>query len=260
MNALPGPHWPGSDEPGTIGAWCSTRAGGISQGPYASLNLGLSVGDDPAAVAENRRRFAAQTGCPVVWLRQVHGSRVVRVSAADAVPGAPVHEADAAWTTETGLALAIQVADCLPVLLALPDGGAVAAAHAGWRGLASGVLQRTVDAVCQGVDRDPGELRAWLGPCIGPAAFEVGAEVLEAFGQAADAADAARFKWRPRADGAPRWLADLPALARDALRASGVRQVGGGDWCTVSDPSRFFSHRRDRLSGRFGAAVWRRRG
>jgi YfiH family protein len=243
-----------------VGAVCSTRAGGVSEGAYASLNLGLAVGDDPAAVAENRRRFAALAGRPVVWLRQVHGTRVLQATAADAAPGAPVHEADAAWTAEPGLALAIQVADCMPVLLALPDGSAVAAAHAGWRGLAAGVLQDTVAAVCAGTGCAPRDLMAWIGPCIGPAAFEVGADVLRAFGQTGSTADPARFRWRPRPDGDPRWLADLPRLGRDLLHAAGVREVSGGDRCTVSEPSRFFSHRRDGRGGRFAAAVWRRRG
>ena len=252
--------WLQADWPDAVGTLTSTRAGGVSQGPYASLNLGIAVGDDPAAVAENRHRFAARAGGPVVWLRQVHGAQVLHASRADAVPDAPPHEADAVWTDEPGLVLAIQVADCLPVLLALPDGRAVAAAHAGWRGLAAGVLQHTVRAVCQGTGRDAGELVAWLGPCIGPTAFEVGADVLQAFALAPRPLDLPRFAWRPRADGAARWLADLPGLARDALAAAGVRQVSGGSWCTVTDPSRFFSHRRDRVSGRFAAAVWRRGG
>jgi polyphenol oxidase len=245
--------------PATVGARAATRLGGVSSGRYASLNLGLAVGDDPTAVAENRRRFAAALdGARPVWLRQVHGTRVLRLRAADAdlwADEAPV--ADAAWTDETGLACTVQVADCLPVLFTSADGGAVAAAHAGWRGLAAGVLEATVAALCEGAGCAPCDLRAWLGPCIGPAHFEVGADVLLAFG-----ADPARggpaFRARTRADGSPGWLADLPALARARLHAAGVDAVSGGAWCTVSDPSRFFSYRRDGVTGRFAAAVWRR--
>ncbi len=236
-----------------VGAWCSTREGGVSAGPYASLNLGTAVGDDPAAVAENRRRFADRLGgAQPLWLRQVHGARVVKADAA-ALQG-PLPDADAAWTDEPGLACVVQVADCLPVLLAHPEGRAVAAAHAGWRGLAGGVLDAAVQALCEGSGTEPGALQAWLGPCIGPAAFEVGADVREAF-----AADAHLLTYAPRPDGDPRWRADLAGLARARLHRLGLRQVHGGTWCTVSDPSRFFSYRRDGVSGRFAAAVWRRR-
>lgn len=235
-----------------VGALCSTRDGGVSAGPHATLNLGAAVGDDAAAVAENRRRFAAQLdGARPVWLRQVHGARVLRLRAADLDAALP--EADAAWTDEPGIACTVQVADCLPVLLAAPDGRAVAAAHAGWRGLAGGVLDAAVAALCDGAGVAPAELQAWLGPCIGPTAFEVGPEVREAF-----AADAAHLVYRPRPDGEARWLADLPALARARLRRAGVRELSGGAWCTVGDRSRFFSYRRDGVTGRFAAAVWRR--
>jgi len=250
-----------------VGALMSTRLGGVSGPPWDSLNLGAAVGDDPAAVAENRRRLAEAAGVPIVWLRQVHGHRVLRRGAAD-IGGEPA-EADAAWTDEPGVALAIQVADCLPVLLAAPDGRAVAAAHAGWRGLAGGILERTVAALCEAAACPPSALHAWLGPCIGPEAFEVGADVLRAFGHAdesagkpAEAADAAtgrpRFRWQPRADGDPRWRADLAGLAADRLRSLGLQQLDGGRWCTVSDPSRFFSFRRDGVTGRLAALVWRR--
>lgn len=235
-----------------VGAWCSNREGGVSTGPHASLNLGTAVGDDPAAVAENRRRFAAQLdGARPVWLQQVHGDRVVR---ADAVaPGEAPPQADASWTDQPGVACVVQVADCLPVLFATTDGRAVAAAHAGWRGLAGGVLDATVEALCAGADARPAGLQAWLGPCIGPEAFEVGAEVREAF-----AADPALLRYAPRADGDPRWRADLVGLARARLRRLGLSVVTGGGWCTVGDASRFFSYRRDGVTGRFAAAVWRR--
>jgi len=235
------------DAPANVGALMSTRAGGVSAAPWASLNLGIAVGDDAAAVAENRRRFAAATGAVPVWLRQVHGARVVPLGRDDDVA------ADAAWTDEPGLACVIQVADCLPVLLARRDGRAVAAAHVGWRGLAGGVIENALSGMCEGSGCTPQDVVAWLGPCIGPRQFEVGADVLAAFPD-----DGTDFVSRPRPDGSPRWLADLPALARKRLARAGVQHVGGGGWCTVEDPSRFFSFRRDGVTGRLAAAVWRR--
>lgn len=239
------PDWPVDAR---IGALMTTRAGGVSAPPFDSLNLGRSGGDDRAAVDENRRRFEAALGVPTRYLSQVHGRRVMRLTHAGPTSG----EADAAVTTEAGLACTVMVADCLPVLFAAPQGRGVGAAHAGWRGLAGGVLASTVQALCEAAACEPQDLSAWLGPCIGPRQFEVGADVLEAFGPAA----VQRFVERRRADGALRWLADLPALARDRLQAAGVNQVSGGTWCTASDPSRFFSFRRDRVTGRMAAAVF----
>lgn len=241
-----------------VGALMSTRDGGVTQGPFASLNLGTAVGDDPVAVAENRRRFAAALGGAPVWLKQVHGTRVVHLGPADVAAGAPTLEADACVTTEPGVACVIQVADCLPVLFAAPGGRAVAGAHAGWRGLAGGVLEATVAALCERSGAAPGEIEAWLGPCIGPTAFEVGDDVLAGFGVEA-AAGHPRFTAQPGQPG--KWLADLPGLAHDRLAALGLTRIGGGHWCTVSDASRFFSFRRDRPvfgnSGRLAAAIWR---
>ncbi|URI11163.1 peptidoglycan editing factor PgeF [Aquincola tertiaricarbonis] len=246
------PDWPA---PAGVGAWMSTRAGGVSAAPWQGLNLGIAVGDEPAAVAENRRRFAEAIGATPVWLRQVHGRTVARLTAADAGRAQPI-EADAAITTERGIACTVQVADCLPVLFCAPEGRAVGAAHAGWRGLAGGVLDATVAALCEATGCAPAELQAWLGPCIGPRQFEVGEEVVLAFG--GSPAGDGRFTPRPRPDGAMRWLADLPALARDRLRQCGVSATTGGAWCTVEDPSRFFSYRRDGVTGRLAAAIWRR--
>jgi hypothetical protein len=229
----------------------STREGGVSGGPYASLNLGSAVGDRPEHVAANRERFAAACGAVPVFLRQVHGTRVVRLDAADAAAPAALHEADASFTTEPGIACTVLVADCLPVLFAAPGGRGVAAAHAGWRGLAAGVLESTVVALCEAAACDPPALEAWLGACIGPSAFEVGADVLEAFG--ADPLQAAP-RFVPGRPG--KWFADLPGLARDRLAAAGVGAVSGGRWCALADASRFFSFRRDRVTGRMGAAVW----
>ncbi|AEG92898.1 peptidoglycan editing factor PgeF [Ramlibacter tataouinensis] len=250
------PQWPA---PPGVRAWCSTRAGGVSAPPYDSMNLGDHVGDDSAAVQANRSRFAGALDARPVFLQQVHGSHTA-VLGLDARDGLP---ADACVTTERGLACTIMVADCLPVLLCDAAGRAVAAAHAGWRGLAGaqgqGILESVV-ARLQALARaaagaQPSEILAWLGPCIGPDAFEVGPEVKAAF-EAQDAGAAALFR-----RGAPgKWLADLPGLARRRLQALGVTRVHGNDggaaWCTVGNPSRFFSHRRDRLSGRFAASIW----
>jgi polyphenol oxidase len=231
-----------------VGALMSTRAGGVSAAPFDSLNLGRSAGDERAAVDENRRRFEAALGVPTRYLSQVHGTRVARLTHAVTASC----EADAAVTTEPGLACTMMVADCLPVLFAAPEARGVGAAHAGWRGLAAGVLEATIGALCEAASCAPAELVAWLGPCIGPTQFEVGADVVAAFGAAA----ATRFVPRPRADGSPRWLADLPGLARDRLHAAGVAQLSSGTWCTASDRLRFFSFRRDRVTGRMAAAVW----
>ena len=245
---------PWTPPPG-VGAAMSLRVGGVSDGPCASLNLGVAVGDDPLAVAANRARFAAALGARPVWLRQVHGTHVLRlVGDTDDTPATP---ADAAWTTQQGVACTVQVADCLPVLFALRDGTAVAAAHAGWRGLAGGVLQATLQALCEGTGARAADVQAWLGPCIGPRQFEVGEDVLRAFGQAPQSADAQRFVYRARADGAPRWLANLRLLAQDRLVAAGVQSVSDAGACTVADPSAFFSFRRDGRTGRMAAAIWR---
>lgn len=239
----------------------STRRGGASTGPWASMNLGDAVGDAPDAVARNRRRFGEAIGARPVFLKQVHGTRVVRVDRADAractEAGAPRIEADASVTTEAGVACTVLVADCLPVLLAAPDGRAVAAAHAGWRGLAGGVVEAALRAVCAAAHCEPGAVHCWLGACIGPRSFEVGADVLAAFGADPAASDPLRFAPRGAADGTPRkWLANLPQLARDRLHAAGARHVAGTTCCTFEDRSRFFSFRRDGVTGRMAAAIW----
>lgn len=252
MRAPPHPDWliPAWNAPG-VGALMSTRAGGTSGGAFTSLNLRDGLGDDPAAVAANRERFANALGGVPVLLKQVHGTRVVRLTAADTAPGRPVPEADASITTEAGVACVVQVADCLPVLLAAPGG--VAAAHAGWRGLAGGVVEQTVAALGEATGTAPRDMHAWLGACIGPRRFEVGPEVLRAFG-ADPAATAASPHFVAHAPG--KWMADLVGLARMRLGALGITRVEGGRWCTVEDGSRFFSFRRDRVTGRMAAAVW----
>lgn len=232
----------------------TTRAGGVSAAPWDTMNLGVAVGDDPAHVARNRALFQDAMGVPPVYLQQVHGTRVLRVRHADV--NAPVIQADACVTTDAGLACVVQVADCLPVLLAAPGG--VAAAHAGWRGLAGGVVEATVRQLCEATGCEPAQIECWLGPCIGPDSFEVGADVLEGFGVQVALADRERF--RPSRPG--KWLANLPLLARDRLAALGITRVSGGTWCTVQDTredgrSRFFSFRRDGVTGRMAAGIWR---
>lgn len=246
--------------PAAVGALMSTRrGGGTSVPPWDGFNLGDAVGDDPAAVAAHRAAFARATGAAPVWLRQVHGTRVVRVAPADAAPGAAAHEADAAVTVEPGVACTVLVADCLPVLFADRQERAVAAAHAGWRGLAGGVVERTLEAVCEAAGCAPSDVRAWLGACIGPRRFEVGADVLRAFGRDPGKPSTADARFAPRGPGHPgKWLADLPGLARDRLAAAGVRDVTGGVWCTASDAATFYSFRRDGVTGRMAAAVWLR--
>lgn len=244
------PDWlvPDWQAPG-VGAVMTTRRGGSSPAPFDGMNVRGGLGDEDRAVQANQRLLADAIGATPVYLNQVHGARVVRLTARDAAPGAPPHEADAAITTEPGIACTAQVADCLPVLFAAP--GAVGAAHAGWRGLAGGVLEATVQALCDAAGCRPEQLHAWLGACIGPGRFEVGADVLRAFG-AGPAGDSPRFRRQPNG----KWMADLPGLARDRLQALGVQQITGGHWCTVSDPSRFFSFRRDGITGRMVASVW----
>lgn len=235
------PDWPA---PQSVRAAFTLRGGGVSDGPYASLNLGMHVGDETAAVAENRRRVRTLLSLPAepAWLEQVHGVGVLEI---DAAPTSRV--ADAMITRSGGQVCAVQVADCLPVLFAARDGEAVAAAHAGWRGLAAGVLEATVAQL----RTEPRDLLVWLGPAIGPRHFEVGDEVRAAF-LAHDAAAAAAFARNDRR----RWQCDLGALARSRLAALGVSAVYGGSWCTFSDAARFYSYRRDGRCGRMAALIW----
>jgi polyphenol oxidase len=245
------PDW---NVPPRVGALMSTRQGGISAPPWDRMNLGAGVGDAAPVVHENRARWARAIGAQPVWLNQVHGARVVRLSDGDA--GRSPATADAAWTDQPGLACTVMVADCLPVLFAAIDGRAVAAVHAGWRGLAGGVLEAALDALREGAGLAPSAVVAWLGPCIGPRAFEVGEDVLQSFG-ALGRADP-RFVSRPRPDGSPRWLADLQALARGRLAQAGVHQVYASALCTVENASTLFSFRRDGVTGRMAASIWLR--
>ena len=267
------PDWPA---PAGVRAVFTTRTGGVSRPPFDSMNLGSHVGDQPEAVAANRARLQQAIGAKTVFLNQVHGceAQVLQLDTPDGLA------ADACLTTQRQLACTIMVADCLPVLLTTRDGRVVAAAHAGWRGLVGGAesadgggvggqgvleaVYASFSALAQAGRAHPAiETIAWLGPCIGPDAFEVGEEVRAAFAQVQ--LEAARF-FVPAGQG--KYLADLPALARLRLRALGVTQVYGNNgsaaWCTVSQPSRFFSHRRDAgafgngfgTTGRMAACIW----
>jgi len=244
--------------PPQVGAAMTTRLGGAAGQPRHGMNMSAAVGDDAVAVARNRQAFAQAIGARPVFLQQVHGTRVVRLGADDAAPLAVMHAADASLSTEPGVACAVLAADCLPVLFAAPKGRAVAAAHAGWRGLAGGVVEASLRALCEAAQCEPAEVRAWLGACIGPRQFEVGADVLQAFGADPGQPDPLRFA--PRGGGhRGKWLANLPQLARDRLRHAGVHAISGGAWCTFEEASRFFSYRRDGSTGRMAAAVWIRR-
>lgn len=241
-NSLPGfvPDWPA---PSRVRSLQTTRSGGVSPAPYASLNLGDHVGDAPVHVAVNRALLRACLPGEPLWLQQVHGTRV-----ADADSATTRREADGVVARRPGSVCAIMTADCLPVLLCDRDGTVVGAAHAGWRGLAAGVLENTVAAM--GVA--PERLLAWLGPAIGPQAFEVGPEVRGAFEKADPRASQA---FVPGAS-TGKYLADICALARLRLQAAGVREIHGGGLCTVGDAASYFSYRRDRVCGRMASLIW----
>jgi YfiH family protein len=233
------PDWPA---PANVRALITTRRGGVSTGPFASMNLGQRVDDDIQSVRTNRASLRDLLPAEPKWLMQVHGVDVVNADRLQQLV-----EADAAVAWNPGSVCTVMVADCLPVLLTDRAGRVVAAAHAGWRGLAAGVLENTVRRMHTAAD----ELLAYLGPAIGPSAFEVGADVRDAFlAWSADAASAFVAR-RPG-----KWLADLFELARQRLRASGVMRIYGGGLCTYSDPRRFFSHRRDKVTGRMAALIW----
>lgn len=235
------PHWPA---PAHVRALTTTRVGGVSQGPYTSLNLGLHVGDAAGAVAQNRERLqaAAQLPAAPTWLAQVHGTQVV-----DAARVAEGTEADGSVAFGPGAVCAVLTADCLPVFLCDKAGTAVGVVHAGWRGLVAGVIEAGIAKLA----RAPAELLAWLGPAIGPNAFEVGPEVREAFVRKDALMDGA---FAPAQ--ADRYLADIYALARRTLARAGVPYVGGGEYCTVTAPEHFFSYRRDGVCGRMASLIW----
>lgn len=233
------PDWPA---PANVKAFTTTRRGGFSQGAWRSLNLGDRCGDNPAHVEKNRKLLRSELPAEPHWLKQVHGKRVVSCDEAqDLEP-----EADAVIGTKAGQVCAVLTADCLPVIFCNNTGTKIAAAHAGWRGLAEGVLEATVRAM----QCDPKELIVWLGPAIGPKAFEVGYEVYQSFVEINAANKVAFEAYRDR------WLADLYELSRLALSRLGVNQVYGGQYCTHSEQDKFFSYRRDGQSGRMATVIW----
>ena len=237
------PNWPA---PPTVQSLVTTRCGGVSKPPYDGFNLGLHVGDDPVAVAANRAWLRRYVPAEPFWLEQVHG---VEVALAGVGGGVPVR-ADASVTREAGIVCTIMTADCLPVLFCDDEGAVVAAAHAGWRGLASGVLEATLAAMAL----EPGRVMAWLGPAIGPTAFEVGDEVRTAF----LAFDSGAWEAFAPCGMEGKWLADIFTLARRRLMQAGVRpeRIFGGGVCTVLGSGRFYSYRREAVTGRFASMVW----
>ena len=238
------PDW---SAPSNVQAASTTRHGGVSQGFYKSLNLGLHTGDDLDHVMTNRQRLATALQWPQepVWLRQVHGNQVI--DAGQVADSSGPIEADAACAFQSGLVCVVMTADCLPILLCDRAGSRIAAVHAGWRGLERGVIA----ACLESLHCSPEELLAWLGPAIGPDTFEVGSEVREAFLQL-DKENKNYFK----SSSAGRWLADIYALARHQLQQLGVANIYGGGWCTVSEKERFFSYRRERTTGRMASLIW----
>jgi len=240
LDALLIPEWPAPD---SVQAFCSTRLGGVSAAPFNSLNLGDHVGDEPQAVAENRTRLLSLAPqASGYWLQQVHGTRVLNLDA-------PLNDfqADAARTSKAETLCAVMTADCLPVLFCHKNGQEVAAAHAGWRGLAAGVLEATLNALNDSAEN----YLAWLGPAIGPAHFEVGPDVREAFVSQLTEHQAA---FEAQADN--KYLADIYRLARQKLVRCGLTEVSGGGLCTYADPERFFSYRREPRTGRMASVIW----
>ena len=245
--------WPAP--PGVVAFTTLRRGAGVSVAPFDTFNVGARCGDDACAVASNRAELAHRAGLPSPprWLRQVHGTGVLRSDApAAAATAGDVEaepEADAAVASAPGTVLAILTADCLPVVFAARDGSEVAAAHAGWRGLADGMLEATLAAM----HTPPGDVIAWLGPAAGPAHYEIGGDVRDAFLAHSAQVEAAFVATRPG-----HWRVDLYALARQRLQAAGMNpaDIHGGDQCTIADPSRWYSHRRDRRSGRMATLVW----
>ena len=233
--------------PKGVRALVTTRRGGVSRAPWHSLNLGDHVGDEPAAVVGNREQLRRQLPDEPVWLHQVHGTRCVDAAKMRSGQGGSIIEADAGISRQAGVVCAVLTADCLPVLLCDDAATVVGIAHAGWRGLAAGVIESTVAAMAEPATN----LLAWLGPAIGPRAFEVGDEVRAAF-ISRDAAASSAF----RAHGEGKWLCDIYLLARQRLNALGVRRVAGADFCTVGDEARFFSYRRDGVTGRMASCIW----
>lgn len=254
------PDW--ADLPESVGVLCTTRRGGVSPAPYddgqgkGGLNLGVHVGDSPRCVERNRDIVRAELPAEPVWLAQVHGTAVIDAGTVDVLAHAPAPTADASYARERGVVCAVLSADCLPVLFSDAAGTMVAAAHAGWRGLADGVLENTASAMYAAGARD---LRVWLGAAIGPAKFEVGPEVLAAcLVRAEGHEDLVQAAFVPVPQRPGKYLCNLYALARIALQRAGVHRIAGGDFCTVSNSGRFYSYRRDGITGRQASLIWLR--
>ena len=251
------PDWP--DMPANVGALATTRLGGVSTAPYddgqggGGLNLGLHCGDDAASAQENRTRLAALLPGRPAWVSQVHGVAVA--DAASVQPGQPVQVADASIASKPGVVCAVMTADCLPVLFADVDGKVVGAAHAGWRGLAAGILSETIKAMRA---TGAGEITAWMGPAIGPNQFEVGADVLDTFVDGALPGEKAAIAgaFRPYPGRPDKYFADIYALARVFLARDDVTRVSGGEYCTATEGERFYSYRRDQITGRQASLIW----
>jgi YfiH family protein len=235
------PDWPASPR---VRAFVTTRAGGVSTGEYASMNLGTSSGDDAANVARNRLIVREHLPSTPRWMKQVHGTGVVPIDGLDESQAAT---ADAAVTSQPGQVAVVLTADCMPLFVCDENGDKVGVAHAGWRGMAAGVIENTVKAI----GGDPSRILAWMGPAIGPRVFEVGPEVREAFVAVDGDAEAAFTPHKPG-----KYMADLYRLARQRLARAGVQRVSGGDFCTYTEADRFFSYRRKQASGRMGAFIW----
>lgn len=236
------PNWPA---PANVKALQTTRVGGVSVGPYTSLNLGAHVGDDPVCVAHNRALLAPYLPSAPVWINQVHGTAVI-----DAASNVGLQNADASFSSFPNVVCVTMTADCLPILLCDIQGTVVGAVHAGWRGLCDGVIEAAVHAMAVPTS----EVLAWLGPAIGPQAFKVGDDVRAQF-IAADSQASLAFK--PHAD---KWLCDLYLLAKQRLQGIGVNQIYGAtinaEFCTYKDPERFYSFRRDNVTGRMASLIW----
>ena len=240
--------------PQRIQAFCTTRLGGVSKSPFHTLNLGLNAGDDSEDVLRNRGIVRSHLPAEPLWLKQIHGVAVSTPASRSACSGTPF-EADAAVTNIRNEVLAILTADCMPVLFASKGGEVIGAAHAGWRGLSGGVLENTLhEMLALSPGLRPKDIVVWMGPAIGPTAFEVGEDVLQAFSNQDPSILSKAF--RPNAGSVGKYLANLYLLAEDRLRSLGVEQIDGGEFCTFNDPEKFFSYRRDKETGRFASLIW----
>jgi YfiH family protein len=240
--------------PQQIKAFCTTREGGVSKPPFNSLNLGLNAGDHFEDVLQNRSILKAHLPTGPIWLKQIHGVTVSTPASRQNLVDGPF-EADALVSNIPNEVLAILTADCMPVLFASKYGDVIGAAHAGWRGLSGGVLENTIREMCSlSKGLRPQDITAWMGPAIGPTAFEVGQDVLQAFSSQSQAVLSEAF--RPIVGSPEKYLANLYLLAQDRLRSLGIEQIYGGEFCTVNDPMHFFSYRRDKDTGRFASLIW----